>query len=89
MRDYIYVEDLARAHVAVLPLTGLNFFNVGSERGAKVKDVLAEYEARLAEIQDPERAVEIWREIDRRGLPVLVHPTDPPGAEVWISRWSR
>src|SRR5579864_6002927 len=23
----------------------------------------------------------IWAEIDRRGLPVLVHPTDPPGAE--------
>jgi aminocarboxymuconate-semialdehyde decarboxylase len=24
----------------------------------------------------------IWEEIDRRALPVLVHPTDPPGAEV-------
>ncbi|HKB55007.1 MAG TPA: amidohydrolase family protein, partial [Ramlibacter sp.] len=24
----------------------------------------------------------IWKEIDRRKLPVLVHPTDPPGAEV-------
>ena len=24
----------------------------------------------------------IWAEIDRRGLPVLVHPTDPPGAEL-------
>ena len=24
----------------------------------------------------------IWAEIDRRELPVLVHPTDPPGAEV-------
>ncbi len=24
----------------------------------------------------------IWAEIDRRGLPVLLHPTDPPGAEV-------
>lgn len=23
----------------------------------------------------------IWAEIDRRGLPVLVHPTDPPGAQ--------
>jgi aminocarboxymuconate-semialdehyde decarboxylase len=23
----------------------------------------------------------IWQEIDKRGLPVLVHPTDPPGAE--------
>ena len=24
----------------------------------------------------------IWAEIDRRALPVLVHPTDPPGADV-------
>jgi UDP-glucose 4-epimerase len=40
VRDYIYVEDLARAHVAVLEQTGLNYFNVGSEKGIKVKDVL-------------------------------------------------
>jgi aminocarboxymuconate-semialdehyde decarboxylase len=24
----------------------------------------------------------IWREIDRRALPVLLHPTDPPGADM-------
>jgi aminocarboxymuconate-semialdehyde decarboxylase len=24
----------------------------------------------------------IWREIDRRALPVLLHPTDPPGADL-------
>jgi UDP-glucose 4-epimerase len=40
VRDFIYVEDLARAHVAVLEQTGLNYFNVGSEVGVKVKDVL-------------------------------------------------
>jgi UDP-glucose 4-epimerase len=40
VRDYIYVEDLARAHAAVLDQTGLNYFNVGSEKGIKVKDVL-------------------------------------------------
>jgi UDP-glucose 4-epimerase len=40
IRDYIYVEDLARAHTAVLGLRGLNYFNVGSEKGVKVKDVL-------------------------------------------------
>lgn len=28
-----------------------------------------------------ERFVPIWREIDRRSLPVLVHPTSPPGVE--------
>jgi UDP-glucose 4-epimerase len=40
VRDYIYVEDLARAHAAVLDQKGLNYFNVGSEVGVKVKDVL-------------------------------------------------
>jgi UDP-glucose 4-epimerase len=40
VRDFIYVEDLARAHVAVLGQTGLSYFNVGSETGIKVKDVI-------------------------------------------------
>ena len=40
VRDFIYVEDLARAHAEVLSLSGLNYFNVGSEHGIKVKDVV-------------------------------------------------
>lgn len=32
-------------------------------------------------LTDP-RFAEIWTEIDRRGLPVLLHPTDPPGADL-------
>ena len=40
VRDFIYVEDLARAHAAVLGQKGLNYFNVGSELGTKVKEVL-------------------------------------------------
>jgi UDP-glucose 4-epimerase len=40
VRDFIYVEDLARAHAAVLESNGLNYYNVGSEIGVKVKDVL-------------------------------------------------
>jgi UDP-glucose 4-epimerase len=40
VRDYIYVEDLAQAHAAVLGQTGLNYFNVGSEKGIKVNEVL-------------------------------------------------
>jgi UDP-glucose 4-epimerase len=40
IRDFIYVTDLARAHVAVLGQKGLNYFNVGSETGIKVRDVL-------------------------------------------------
>jgi len=40
VRDYIYVADLARAHTAVLGVSGLNYFNVGSEKGIKVKELL-------------------------------------------------
>jgi len=40
IRDFIYVEDLARAHTAVLEQTGLHVFNVGTEKGIKVKDIL-------------------------------------------------
>ena len=41
VRDFIYVEDLALAHAAVLGQTGLNYFNVGSEKGIKVNEVLS------------------------------------------------
>jgi UDP-glucose 4-epimerase len=40
VRDFIYVEDLARAHIEVLNLTGLNYFNVGSETGTRVRDIV-------------------------------------------------
>lgn len=40
IRDYIYVEDLARAHVDVLGLAGLQYFNIGTETGTKNIDVL-------------------------------------------------
>ena len=40
VRDYIYVEDLAEAHVSVLDVPGLSTFNVGSEVGVKVNEVL-------------------------------------------------
>jgi UDP-glucose 4-epimerase len=42
VRDFIYVEDLARAHTAVLPLTGLHYFNIGSDTGTKIIDVLGQ-----------------------------------------------
>jgi UDP-glucose 4-epimerase len=42
IRDFIYVDDLARAHTAVLPLTGLDYFNVGTETGTKIIDVVNE-----------------------------------------------
>ncbi len=40
IRDFIFVEDLAAAHVAVLDLTGMNIFNVGTEKGTKIIDII-------------------------------------------------
>lgn len=42
IRDFIYIDDLVRAHTDVLALTGFNIFNVGTETGVKVKDVIDE-----------------------------------------------
>ena len=42
VRDFIYVDDLARAHTAVLALSGLDYFNVGSDTGSKMIDVIDE-----------------------------------------------
>lgn len=39
-RDFIYIDDLAKAHVLALPLTGLHIYNVGTETGVKVIDVV-------------------------------------------------
>jgi UDP-glucose 4-epimerase len=40
VRDFIYVDDLARAHTAVLGLSGLDYYNVGSDTGTKMIDVV-------------------------------------------------
>ncbi len=40
VRDFIYVDDLARAHTAVLGLRGLDYFNVGSDTGTKMIDAV-------------------------------------------------
>jgi UDP-glucose 4-epimerase len=40
VRDYIYVEDLARAHIAALKVRGYEVFNVGTDVGTKVIDVI-------------------------------------------------
>ena len=42
IRDFIYIEDLARAHIDVLGLSGYQIFNIGTEKGIKVKDVIQE-----------------------------------------------
>lgn len=40
IRDFIYVEDLARAHIAVLDINGLEIFNIGTENGTRVSKVV-------------------------------------------------
>lgn len=40
VRDFIYVEDLAAAHIAPLKLKGFHIFNVGSEKGIEIIDVV-------------------------------------------------
>src|SRR3989344_6341873 len=42
IRDFIYIEDLVRAHVDVINQTGFNIFNIGNEKGVVVKEVLEE-----------------------------------------------
>ncbi len=40
VRDYIYVEDLTRAHVAPLEQSGFHIYNVGSDVGTSVAQVI-------------------------------------------------
>ncbi len=39
-RDFIYIDDLAQAHIDVLPQKGYQVFNIGTEHGVKVKEVI-------------------------------------------------
>lgn len=40
VRDFIYIEDLAIAHILPLNQTGLHIYNVGTETGVRVMDVV-------------------------------------------------
>lgn len=40
IRDFIYIDDLAEAHVMTLPLHGLHIYNIGMETGVKIIDVV-------------------------------------------------
>lgn len=40
IRDFIYIEDLAQAHIDVLKVAGYEIFNIGTEKGIKVKEVI-------------------------------------------------
>lgn len=40
LRDYVFVRDIARAHIAVLDLNGVNVYNIGCGRGVLMENVL-------------------------------------------------
>ncbi len=40
VRDFIYVEDLARAHIEPLGVSGFEVFNIGTQVGTKIIDVV-------------------------------------------------
>ncbi len=40
LRDYVFVEDIAKAHLAVMNLDGYNYFNIGSGKGIFMIDLL-------------------------------------------------
>lgn len=40
IRDFIYIEDLATAHILPLNLSGLHIYNVGTQSGIKVIDIV-------------------------------------------------
>lgn len=40
VRDFIYIDDLVTAHVLLLNLTGLHVYNVGTETGVKIMDII-------------------------------------------------
>lgn len=40
LRDYVFVEDIAKAHLAVMDLTGYNYFNIGTGKGILMVDLL-------------------------------------------------
>lgn len=40
IRDFIYIEDLAKAHTAVFKLKGYQVFNIGTEKGVKINDIV-------------------------------------------------
>ena len=67
VRDFIYIDDLAEAHVLALTLTGLHIYNVGTQTGVKVADVVK----KIFELVDYE--VPIDDKGERKGdVPALV-----------------
>jgi UDP-glucose 4-epimerase len=60
IRDYIHVQDLAKAHIAALKRCESGFtsdiYNVGSGRGYSVKEMMAQIEASLGKDINPQES---------------------------------
>lgn len=41
LRDYVYVGDIARAHLAVLGISGCRYYNIGSGIGVLMRDIVS------------------------------------------------
>lgn len=54
VRDFIYIDDLVEAHLVTLDLSGFNIFNVGTENGVKVMEVIKTLEEILGRSIDIE-----------------------------------
>ncbi|MBU0999809.1 NAD-dependent epimerase/dehydratase family protein [Patescibacteria group bacterium] len=40
IRDFIFIDDLARAHILALTLSGFHIYNIGTQTGNKIIDVI-------------------------------------------------
>jgi UDP-glucose 4-epimerase len=40
LRDYVFVDDIAQAHIDVMDLKGCNYFNIGTGKGVIMKELL-------------------------------------------------
>lgn len=79
-RDFIFIDDLAEAHILALTLSGLHIYNVGTETGIKIIDVVK----KIFEIVGYEVSIDDRGE--RKGdVPALVASSEKIQKEL---RWS-
>lgn len=84
VRDFIYIEDLSSAHVLPLSQTGLHIYNVGSETGYKIMDIVK----RIFELVEAEASIDDLGE--RKGdVPTLVASSEKINKELgWSAKVS-
>jgi UDP-glucose 4-epimerase len=100
IRDYIYVVDLAKAHVkavermlAGLPTEQVEIFNLGTGRGLSVLEILRTF-MQVTGVNVPYQIVgrregdieQVWAKPDKANI-VLGWSADTPIEEVLLSAW--